>query len=113
MAPLRGFGTVTTLEQNPCRAAGTAGTGRTPVAVFRRAIAWSILVKLRLMSAFPPLSIRRQFDRDHGFAEPGGQDLRVGAYLWATSFGLLWLSVALPYRRTIEPKTLKHGTLCA
>ena len=39
-------------------------------------------------------------------ANEGGPDLRVGAYVWAASFVLLWLSVLLPRSSTIEPKTL-------
>jgi hypothetical protein len=39
--------------------------------------------------------------------QDGRQDLQIGAYLWATSFVLLWLSVLLPRISSIEPKTLK------
>jgi hypothetical protein len=46
-------------------------------------------------------------------ADQAGGDLRVGAYVWATSFVLLWLSVILPRSSAMEPKTLKYGTLCA
>ena len=39
-------------------------------------------------------------------ANQAGRDLRAGAYVWATSFVLLWLSVILPRGSTIEPKPL-------
>jgi hypothetical protein len=42
-----------------------------------------------------------------------GQALRAGAYIWATSFTLLWLGVILPHKSALEISGLKHGTLCA
>ena len=45
-------------------------------------------------------------------ADAGGSDLRIGAYVWAGSFVLLWLSVVLPRSSTIESKPLQYGTLC-
>lgn len=39
-------------------------------------------------------------------AKENDRELRVGAYVWATSFVLLWLSVILPRNSIIEPKTL-------
>jgi len=39
-------------------------------------------------------------------ANQAGRDIRVGAYVWATSFVLLWLSVFLARSNTTEPKTL-------
>jgi len=47
------------------------------------------------------------------FADAGGSDLRIGAYIWATSFVLLWLGVILPRSSTIQPPTLNYGALCA
>jgi len=37
-------------------------------------------------------------------ANQAGQDLRVGAYVWAGSFVLLWLSVILPRSSMIKPQ---------
>lgn len=46
------------------------------------------------------------------FFDDGGGELRVGAFVWATSFVLLWLSVILPNRKSLEPEVLKYGTMC-
>jgi hypothetical protein len=46
-------------------------------------------------------------------ANQDGRDLRVGAFVWATSFVILWFSVILPRSSRIETGALKHGTLSA
>jgi hypothetical protein len=46
-------------------------------------------------------------------ADVGGSDLRIGAYVWASSFVFLLLSLILLPSSAIETRTLKHGTLCA
>lgn len=46
-------------------------------------------------------------------ADAGGSDLRIGAYVWASAFVFLWLSVVLPPGSALEPETLKHKILCA
>ena len=44
-------------------------------------------------------------------ADQDGQELRVGAFVWATSFVLLWLSVILPRSSRIETGTMKYGNI--
>jgi hypothetical protein len=41
-----------------------------------------------------------------------GKDLRVGAYVWASSFVVLWASSVLPHKGLFESGGLKHGALC-
>ena len=40
-------------------------------------------------------------------------DLRVGAFVWASSFVLLWASSILPHKILGETGDLKHATFCA
>jgi len=46
-------------------------------------------------------------------ADGSGSDLRIGAFMWATSFTLLGLSLMLPPNNGIETVTLRHETFCA
>jgi hypothetical protein len=42
-----------------------------------------------------------------------GKELRVGAFVWASSFVIFWASSILPHKSLVEAGGLKHGTLCA
>jgi hypothetical protein len=46
-------------------------------------------------------------------AHKDGNDLRVGAFVWAASFVILWASSILPHKSLVESGGLKHGILCA
>jgi hypothetical protein len=47
------------------------------------------------------------------YANKDGSNLRVGAFVWASSFVILWSSLILPHKGLVEAGGLKHGTLCA
>jgi len=42
-----------------------------------------------------------------------GSDLRVGAFIWAASFLILWASAILPHKRLVQTGDLNQGTSIA